>query len=53
MAAIRGASKRSLGDAWAWDRKNSDVDITPLVACTLAWWELTNTESKEPLVAWR
>lgn len=53
LTAIRGASKRSLGDAWAWDRKNSDVDITPLVACTLAWWERNNTRTKEPLIAWR
>jgi hypothetical protein len=25
-----------LGDAWAWSRKSSAVDISPLVACTLA-----------------
>jgi hypothetical protein len=37
-AAIRGARKRSLGDAWAWSRKASTVDISPLVAVTLAFW---------------
>jgi hypothetical protein len=37
-AAIAGAAKRSLGDAWAWSRKNSSVDISPLVAVTLAHW---------------
>ena len=37
-AAVRGAAKRPLGDAWAWSRKSSSVDITPLVACTLARW---------------
>ena len=37
-AAIRGAVKRPLGDAWAWSRKNSSIDITPLVSCTLALW---------------
>jgi hypothetical protein len=40
-AAVRGAAKRPLGDAWAWSRKNSAVDISPLVACTLARWGVT------------
>lgn len=32
------AQKRSLGDsAWAWDRKNSTEDISPLVAVTMAF----------------
>jgi hypothetical protein len=35
-AAIRGAARRPLVDAWAWSRKNSKVDISPLVAATLA-----------------
>ena len=35
-AAIAGARKRPLGDAWAWSRKASSVDICPLVAVTLA-----------------
>jgi hypothetical protein len=37
-AAIKGAATRPLGDAWAWSRKNSHVDISPLVSCTLALW---------------
>jgi len=37
-AAVAGAVKRDLGDGWAWDRKSPDVDISPLVACTLASW---------------
>lgn len=37
-AAVRGAAKRPLGDAWAWSRKSSSVDISPLVAVTLATW---------------
>jgi phage terminase large subunit-like protein len=36
--ALAGALKRPLGDAWAWDRKNVTVDISPLVAVTLAAW---------------
>lgn len=35
--AVRGAGTRSLGGAWAWSR-GSDVDITALVAATLAGW---------------
>ncbi len=34
--AIRGAKTRPLNDSWAWSRKNSSVDISPLVAATLA-----------------
>jgi hypothetical protein len=42
LAAIRGAATRDLGDAWAWSRKSSSVDISPLVAATLALWGLTS-----------
>jgi hypothetical protein len=35
-AALRGAGKRSLLDGWAWSRKSSAVDISPLVAFTVA-----------------
>jgi hypothetical protein len=34
--AVRGARTRQLGDAFAWSRKHSSVDISPLVAATLA-----------------
>jgi hypothetical protein len=36
MAAVRGAAKRPLGETWAWSRKTSQADITPLVAVTNA-----------------
>jgi len=36
--ALAGARRRELGDAWAWTRKNTSVDISPLVATTLALW---------------
>jgi hypothetical protein len=38
LQAIKGAAKRPLGDAWAWSRKSSGVDISPLVAGTIALW---------------
>jgi hypothetical protein len=53
-AAIRGATRRPLGDAWAWSRKTSMVDISSLVACTLALGEAISAEAnREPLIAWR
>jgi hypothetical protein len=36
-AAVAGARKRPLGDAWAWARQGGAV-ISPLVAATLALW---------------
>lgn len=52
--ALAGAETRPLGDAWAWARKNVTVDISPLVAVTLAAYgfELHGRNSV-PLVAWR
>jgi hypothetical protein len=35
-AAVAGAKRRPLGDAWAWHRRDTSVDVSPLVACTLA-----------------
>jgi hypothetical protein len=36
--ALRVASKRPLGDAWAWRRLTSTGDITAIVAASLAAW---------------
>ncbi len=36
--AIRGAKTRTLGDSWAWGRRVSNADISPLVAVTFARW---------------
>ena len=52
--AVRGASRRTMGDAWAWSRRNSLADISPLVAVTLALWGATRPgPGLEPLVTWR
>lgn len=48
--ALRGATKRPLGDAWAWDRKKSTVDISPLVAATLALWGHLTNEAADPFM---
>ena len=41
--AIEGATRRKLGEQWAWSRKTTgDVAITPLVAVTIARYALIN-----------
>jgi hypothetical protein len=35
-AALAGSKRRTLGDAWAWQRRDQSVDVSPLVAATLA-----------------
>jgi hypothetical protein len=49
-AAVAGAVKRPLGEAWAWSRKNSTVDISPLVAVTLAHWAVMSAPRKGDLL---
>lgn len=46
-AALSGASRRPLGDAWAWDRRGVSVDISPLVAVTLARWAFATRPREE------
>lgn len=37
--AVAGAAKRDIGDGlWAWARKNTEIDISPLCGGTLAAW---------------
>ena len=43
--AVRAACTRPLGDAWAWSRKDSSTNISPLVAFTLA---LSGVMTAEP-----
>lgn len=42
--AVAGAKPRPLGDAYAWGRRASDVDIAPLCAATLARWAYVTRE---------
>lgn len=48
--AVMGAKKRKIGDAglWGWDRKSVEVDISALVAATLALYGSSKTVSKKP-----
>ena len=47
-AALGSARKRSLQDAWAWNRKNQASDITALVAGTLAVWGAQSSTVRRP-----
>ncbi|MFD0902342.1 hypothetical protein [Actinomadura sediminis] len=46
-SALAGAARRPLGDAWAWDRRGVSVDISPLVAVTLARWAHVSSATVE------
>lgn len=48
--AAATAVTRPLGEAWAWDRRKSPVDISPLVAATNLHW-LLNREPEQPFVS--
>jgi phage terminase large subunit-like protein len=52
--AVAGADKKDSEDSWRWSKSNSSVDITPLVAATLAAWgyrKYINTKAAAPWVA--
>jgi hypothetical protein len=47
-SAVRGASTTQHGDAFTWSRRSSAVDISPLVAVTLALWAAHHPEPAAP-----
>lgn len=46
-AAIKGAARRALGDAWGWSRRLSGTDISPLVSLTLAVWGASRLDAED------
>lgn len=50
--ALAGADMRPLSDAWAWARRGVSVDISPLMAVTLAAWGLRTYEEQEEVEPW-
>ncbi|WP_413354040.1 hypothetical protein [Microbacterium sp. 1P06AB] len=46
--ALSVARKRPLAGAWAWNRKDEDADITPVVAATLALWGAQRDDVQRP-----
>jgi hypothetical protein len=52
--AVRGVRTRPLADAYAWSRKDSPVDVTPLEGVTLARHGSATTEDDQPFFgSWR
>ena len=53
-AAVAGATRRYLGDAWVWDRRGAAVDPSPVIAVTLARWALLtrSPDQDEPAQPW-
>lgn len=43
--SAQGVQKRSVGDAWVYDRKTPEVRVAPVEAVTLAAWGVTGTVS--------
>lgn len=41
--AVAGADRKFYGDSWLWARRQSSVDITPLVSAGLALWAWSQT----------
>jgi phage terminase large subunit-like protein len=50
--ALRDAATRPLSDAWAWSRKHSGGDITPVVGVTLAAHGMRVHGSEAGIVPW-
>lgn len=48
--AVRAAVKRDVGDRWAWGRRKSTSDISPLEVVTLAHWGVTQRSKPEPRI---
>lgn len=48
-AAAASATRRPYGDAWAWNRVKSTVDICPLVAVTIARWAALQASTEVPV----
>lgn len=54
-SAVRGAERRDLAGLWAWDRRTTNVDISPLVSATLAAWghgKFSERKSNDVMCAW-
>jgi hypothetical protein len=51
-AAVEGARQRPIGERWGWDRKAPTVDVSPLVAGSLALWGLRVFKPASVYVLW-
>jgi hypothetical protein len=46
--AAAGARRRESGDVWYWARRDNTVDVSPLVAASIARWVAVSTETPTP-----
>lgn len=53
-AAVAGAVKRYIGDAWVFDRRGTSVDPSPVIALTVGRWALLTgpPEEDKPAAPW-
>jgi len=49
--AVAGAARRQVGDSWKWSRRDSTVDITPLVGATVARFLWVQPELEDEVIA--
>lgn len=49
-AAVGAAKRRPLGDLWAFGRRGSFTDISPLIACALAAWGHAQNAGRVPQI---
>lgn len=50
-SAVAGARRRVSGDSWFWGRRDTQVDVSPLVALTLAFDRATRASARDVDVA--
>ena len=50
--AVMAAVMRDVGDRWAWGRRKSGADVSPLEAATLAVWGLTSEKAQSSVSAY-
>lgn len=50
--AVVAAQTRPSGDAWIWDRRSALVDISPLMAATVAFWAAKTAPNVQLMAAW-
>ena len=51
-SAIAGARRRDVGNVWAWARRDTRTDVSPLVAATIARWAAMHVEGGVPVFAY-
>jgi len=49
-SAVAAAKRRNVGDLWAFGRRGSFIDISPLVACSLAAWGYAQNAGRAPQI---